>query len=182
MHVRFSTCLGLPILAEDSEELLGTISGIVLQPDTGKVEGFFVRVPRFLHSDQLFLSAMDISRFGMRVLVRSGDVIAPPNEFLRIQPFLADKRTILGQLVRTESGKTVGRCRDIQFETRSMHLTWLFPRRWWRWMTPLSVREIVEVKPEAVIVRDPASPAVEKVLQDSQDRLLPILPEVPEGA
>jgi sporulation protein YlmC with PRC-barrel domain len=182
MHVRFSTCLGLPVVAEDSEEALGTLSGIVLHPDTGKVEGFFVRVSRFLAAEELFLSSMDITRFGLRVGVRERDVLAPAGDFLRIQPLLSEERTILGQVIRTASGRVIGRCRDIQFETKSMHLTWLFPRRWFKWGTPISVREVLEVRPDAIIVRDPASPAVEKVLQDAQDRLLPIFPKVPEGA
>jgi hypothetical protein len=114
--------------------------------------------------------------------VRERDVLAPAGDFLRIQPLLSEERTILGQVIRTASGRVIGRCRDIQFETKSMHLTWLFPRRWFKWGTPISVREVLEVRPDAIIVRDPASPAVEKVLQDAQDRLLPILPKVPEGA
>jgi len=181
MHLRFSTCIGLPILAEDSDELIGTIAGILIHPDRSTVEGFFVRRPGLFSSATLFLSSMDIARFGRRIIVRDVDRVAPAQEFLRVQPLLADPRTVLNQRIRTESSHNLGRCDDVQFENTTMRLTWIFPRKFFHWGFPISARQILEVRPQAIIVRDPQAPAVERVLQQSERRLAPLLPEVPEG-
>lgn len=183
MHVRVSTCLGMPIRAEDTEEVIGTVRGILLHPDHGTVEGFFVRVPGLFSSSSLFLSAFDIAHFGRTIIVRDHDRVAPASDFIRVQPLLSDPRTILGQRIRTESGLFLGHCRDIQLETGSMRFTWLFLKRWFRWRDPIAVSEIVEVRPEAVIVRDPPALVKEKVKAAAEKAtLVPLLPEMPEGA
>lgn len=182
MHVRLSTCLGMPVRAEDTEEILGTVSGILLHPDRGTVEGFFVRVPGLFASSSLFLSSFDIAHFGRVILVRDHDRVAPATDFIRVQPLLKDPRPILGQRIRTESGISLGRCCDIQFETGSMRSEWLFPKKWLKWRDPIAVRDIVEVRADAVIVRDP--PALVKEREETaitKAPLLPLLPEMPKG-
>lgn len=182
MHLRFSTCVGLPILAEDTEEFLGTIGGILIHPDRSTVEGFFVRRPGLLRTSGLFLSSQDITRFGRRILVRDAERVAPAEEYLRIAPLLADPRTVLGQRIRTESGAPLGRCRDVQFENTTMRLTWIFPRRLLRWREPIAARQILEIRREAIIVRDPPAPVMERTMEETERKVIPLLPEVPEGA
>ena len=172
----------MPIRAEDTEEVIGTVRGILLHPDRGTVEGFFVRVPGLFASSSLFLSAFDIAHFGRYILVRDHDRVAPAADFIRVQPLLADPRTILGQRIRTESGIFLGHCRDIQIETGSMRYTWLFVKKWFRWRDPIAVAEIVEVRSEAVIVRDPPALVKERAAGAEQAPLVPLLPEMPEQA
>jgi len=183
MHVRLSTCLGMPVRAEDTEEVIGTVSGILLHPDRGTVEGFFVRVPGLFASSSLFLSSFDIAHFGRFILVRDHERVAPAEDFIRVQPLLKDPRTILGQRIRTESGVELGRCRDIQFETGSMRFVWLFAKRWFKWRDPIAVRDIVEVRFDAIIVRDPPVIVKERLMKaETQPPLVPLLPEMPEQA
>ncbi|MDD4628835.1 MAG: hypothetical protein PHE68_05615, partial [Candidatus Peribacteraceae bacterium] len=174
-----STCLGLPVLDDSAEEVFGTIAGVLLHPDAGKVEGFFVQIPRFLRSEELFLPASDIVRWGLRVTVRNAEALAPPEEYLRVVPLIEDGRTILGQRIRTESGKELGRCKDVQWNTKTFSLEWLFPRRWFTWGLPIPVTEIAEVKRDAIIVRDPPATAKEPVPEKKS--LLEVLPEIAEG-
>ncbi|MEI8230054.1 MAG: PRC-barrel domain-containing protein [Candidatus Peregrinibacteria bacterium] len=179
MQLRFSTCLGIPVMEEQTNEPIGVLSGIVLHPDTGKVEGFFVRTGGLFSSFSLFLPSSDIARFGVRVSIRSRDSLAPPGEFLRIQPLLADRRTVLGQRIETKAGRTVGRCVDVQFDSVVMQLTWLFPRRFLRWGDPIPATDILRVTPQAIIVRGPrAEDIVEEISTEEQQQLLSVLPEV----
>jgi len=183
MHVRLSTCLGMVIRAENTEEVIGMIDGILLHPDRGTVEGFFVRVPGLFSSSSLFLSAFDIAHFGRTIVVRDHDRVAPAEDFIRVQPLLLDPRNILGQRIRTESGIFLGRCRDVQFETGSMRYTWIFPKKWLKWREPVAVADIIEVRPDAIIVRDPPAVVKEKALAEAaKTPLVPLLPEMPEGA
>jgi hypothetical protein len=67
---------------------------------------------------------------------------------------VASGRTILGQPIVTEGGSRLGRCCDVQFDTHFFQLEWLFPCRMLRWGVPIPARQILEVTPVAVVVRD----------------------------
>jgi hypothetical protein len=91
-------------------------------------------------------------------------------------------RSILGQRIRTENGLTLGMCGDVQFDTQTFTIEWLFPRRWWRWGRPLPASAIVEVRPDAVIVRDQLAktePITAKVLQTLDQLAEPVVPQTP---
>lgn len=163
----------MPVFEEHSSVSLGTIDGMVLHPDSGRVEGFFVKVRGFLRSSILFLSSVDIARFGLRVTVRSREALAPPEEFLRIKSLLEDDRTILDQSIRTDDGTELGRCADVQFDTTTLQLTWIFPKKFLRWGIPIASKDILEVKKDAVIVR-----GTDVAVEEERGALLPVVPEV----
>lgn len=154
MHVRFSTIVGLSVLEEGTNERLATISNIFIHPDTGAIEGFFVRVPTFFHSDTLFLSAQDIVHWGTHVRVLRGEVFSSIEEYVRLLSFLEEGRTVFRQHIFTESGVDLGRCSDIQFSTKTFALEWLFPKKLWWWQRPIPASSIVRVEPKGVIVRE----------------------------
>jgi len=154
MHIRFTHCKGLPIVEEHSQQPAAFVSDILIQPDTGTVEGFFVQVKGFLHSETLFLSAMDITHWGRMIVIRDRDVLAPLEEHVRLQALFAEGRSVIGQPVQNEEGKRLGRCRDIQFETKTFRVEWLFLKNFFQWSRPLPVTSIIEVKPDAIVVRD----------------------------
>lgn len=178
MRARFSRVLGLPVQESESGGVLGTIGGIVLHPDTGVVEAFTVRVSAgmFAHRDLLLLP-MDILHWGLRMTVRDGDVLALPEDIVRLQPLLTGNRPVLGQRMVTESGRALGRCSDLQFSTRDFRLEWLFPKRLLRWGIPVPASQILEVRSDAIIVRDAAVPEKKDAMEG-----LNILPQVPEAA
>ncbi|MDD3896704.1 MAG: hypothetical protein PHU04_02555 [Candidatus Peribacteraceae bacterium] len=177
MRVRFSTSKGMNVVCDSTSEILGQIAGILIHPDTGGVEGFFLAtvVPM---SGTPFLSALDIIRWGTHVHVRDADAVFPAEERIRLQPLLEDRRTVLNQRVRTEGGRSLGVCRDVQFHSDSMRCEWLFPRRWWRWAVPLPFSDVVEVRPDAIIVRDP-KPPVQETVQEPQENSIDLLQPVP---
>lgn len=177
MHVRFSTALHLPVVDEDPGEELGRIRGIFIHPDTGRVEGFFVRAHSALHPHDLFLAAEDIRRWGLRIVVRNAEVIAPVSERVRLQTLLEEGRPVLGQRVWTDTGRGMGRCADVQFETEFFMVEWLFLRKFFRWRTPFPPSQILEVRKDAIIIRDPLCPAPEKLKEEKAPML-----QVPEAA
>ena len=179
MHVRFSSCIGLPVVEEGDGETIGTISGMLIHPDTGKVEGFFVHRPGLFGSDHSFLSTLDILRWGMRVEVRTEDVLGSLEDHIRLQPLLLDPRPVLGQQMRTERGVVLGRCKDVQFDTKHFLTEWLFPKKFFRWGTPLPLGSVVEVRRDAIIMRDPLQK--ERPTVPEQSALIPQFPEVAEA-
>ncbi len=154
MHVRFTTIIGMPVTDDQMEEDVGFIRGILIHPDTAVVEGFFVTVRSFFQQETIFLSSADIMHVGTRIRIRHAHVLSPVDELIRLQPLLDEGRPMLGQHIITESGRVLGRCADIQFETDTFHLEWLFPRQWFRWKSAVPCSAIVQVRPDAIIIRD----------------------------
>ncbi|OGJ56045.1 hypothetical protein A2706_01820 [Candidatus Peribacteria bacterium RIFCSPHIGHO2_01_FULL_51_35] len=179
MHVRFSVCRGMSVTEEETQEHLGTVTGILIHPDTGKIEGFFVAIPGLFRSEQRFLASQDILRFGSRVAVRHAEMIFPIEEHVRLQPLLMEGRTVLRQSMRTESGKILGRCGDIQFDTKHFMVEWLFPRKLFRWGVALPLSSVIEVRKNAIIVRD--SSVREPVPNVKIPSILKQFPEVAEA-
>src|SRR3989338_711096 len=154
MHVRLSTCRGAGVV-DRSGEGIGTLAGILLHPDTGKVEGLFVAVPAGMFAtEEPFCAAEDVMEWGGMVQISNRDALAPVEDRIRLVPLLAEGRTILGQPIRTESGRILGICKDVQFDTEKMKLEWLFPKKCFRWGVALPVSDVVEVRRDAVIVRE----------------------------
>lgn len=156
-------------MEEGADSILGILSGILIHPDTGSIEGFFVHASAHHRADNLFVSSMDISRWGTRVYVRSADVLAPASDRIRLQPLLEDSRTVLNQKIITESRMRIGRCKDIQFNTDTMHIEWIFPRKMLRWGVALPVAEIIEVRTDAIVIKDrlKAEPVVQSSKEES---------------
>lgn len=184
MHLRSSTCRGSPVVVDQGDELLGTVAGMVVHPDTGAIEGVLVRASGFLPMEPLFLATADILHWGQKVSVRSAEVLAPLHELVRLRAFLDEGRTVLGQPIVTEAGRKLGTCRDVQFETKTFRLEWLFPKRFFRWGTAVPVSTIVEVRGDAIVVREPPvatdvreGRSVLKALNELTEAPVPPVPE-----
>ncbi len=167
MHVRFTTLLGMPVTVDQTEEDIGMVTGILIHPDTAVVEGFFVQAPTFWHTGRLFLASADILHLGSRMRIRSEEKLGPVEELIRVSSLLEDGRSILHQRIVTESGMLLGRCADVQLETKTFQVLWLFPRKWFRWQRPVSVATILEVREDDIIVKDPLIPLKESTTTES---------------
>src|SRR5581483_7951146 len=134
MQVRFSMSAGMKVVSEESQEAIGEIAGILIHPDTAKVEGFFVAVHKGIMShDELFLSSFDILRWSTHVFVKRDDVLSPLEDMIRLQSLFEQGRPVIGQAIRTESGAFIGYCKDVQFETIHFMVDWIFPKRFLKW-------------------------------------------------
>ena len=172
MNVRFSTCIGTPIVCDSLDEVAGQVFDILIHPDTGAVEGFFVLSS---HTPGMqFLASMDIVRWGTQVHIQHLDSIYPLEDRIRLQPLMEDKRNVLHQRMRTESGHTLGRCKDVQFNTKTMKCEWLFPRKWWKWCAPIPLTDVVEIQKKYIIIKDALVAAPEQETEEA-DSLTEVL-------
>jgi sporulation protein YlmC with PRC-barrel domain len=156
MHVRLSTCLGTEVIDRSTGDILGMLSGLFVHPDTGKLEGIFVAFPAglFGSSQRLFCGSDDIVHWGATVQVRNHNCLSPVEDRIRLVSLVEEGRGVIGQRIRTEAGRPVGFCKDIQIDTEKMRLEWLFPRRFFRQGIAIPAADIVEVRREAIVVRD----------------------------
>ncbi|MBI2117449.1 hypothetical protein HYT95_00985 [Candidatus Peregrinibacteria bacterium] len=153
MHVRLSTCLGMALVVAETQERLGTLESLLIHPDTGAIEGIRFSVGGMMGRVWYCIQTLDIVHWGLRIDVRSAEAAGPLEECVRFQDMLREGRTVLGQRILTEGGRNLGWCRDVQFDTEHFQVEWLFPRKWFRWGMPLPLAAILEVRPDAIIVR-----------------------------
>jgi uncharacterized protein YrrD len=158
MRLRFSRVLGTPVTGDDLRHSLGTISGVLIHPETGAIEGFFVQNGGFLFPSTLFLSSAAIRHWGTRVRIADEDALCPIDDVVRCRSLLESGQVILGQRMMTEDGVRLGRCVDMQFSSETFQVEWLFPRQWFRQRPAVAFRDVVEVRKDVIIIRSGAVP------------------------
>ena len=150
----------MPVLDDQTQETVAFLRDPLLDADCGRILGFHVASP----AGMLFLSAADILSIGTKVHVRSAVKLSPPDELVRLRTALDDERYFLGQTIRNrETGRALGTCGDLQFETNHFAVEWLFPRRWFFFGQPVPASDILEVTKDAVWVKDPVRPVQERI-------------------
>jgi sporulation protein YlmC with PRC-barrel domain len=183
MHVRLSTCLGTEVIDRSSGETLGLLSGLFVHPDTGKLEGVYVTVATamFGSSQSLFCGSDDIVHWGATLQIRSHSCLSPLEDRVRLIPLHQEGRTIIGQHIRSEAGRSVGRCKDVQIDTEKMRLEWLFPRRFFQQGIAIPAKDIVEVRREAIIVRDALKAEEVRSCTEKSSSVFESFPEIAEA-
>jgi uncharacterized protein YrrD len=155
----------MQVIAESTQEIPGRISDVLIDPDTGKIEGFFCDGHRF------FLASHDIARFSAVITIARADLVGPVDDLIRLKALLADPRTILGQKIRTQDGKFLGRCADIQFDTKTFRMEWIWPRKYFRWGIAIPSSSIIEVRPDHIVVQNIEIVEKKKVSQSILDKI-----------
>lgn len=153
MHLLRSNAIGTEIIDNQDHQVHGLVYDLLVDADRGKIVALLVKRlgARELHA----LQVEDIVSWGNRVHVREPNVMAEASDFIRLEQFLEDPRTIFTQPIITEQGERMGRCLNFQFRTDTFDIEWIFPRKFFFIKGPaLPVSEILEVTPEAIIVKD----------------------------
>ncbi len=178
MHVRWSAVQGMPIVDDETQDIVGFLTDPLIDPDTGRILGFFVAVAGEWNESLHFLSVSDILAWGTKIHVRSAHKLSPVDELIRLRKHLDDSRTFLGQVMRIRgSGRTLGRCADIQFDTRQFAVEWLFPKRCFFFRQPVSSSEILEVTARAIWIQDALRPVKERIEEKKE---APVLAQIPD--
>ena len=166
MHLLRSNALGTEVIDELDHQIQGVIRDLLIDPDRGKIVACSVQTP--FAPEPLLLQTQDILSWGKRVHIREKESMGPVDDMLRLQPFLQDERPLISQRIRTKGGISLGKCKDIQFNTEHFEVEWLFPRKFLRKELPLPASDILEITKEAIIVKD-QTPREEKVTAEERD-------------
>jgi hypothetical protein len=158
---------GMPVLERGGRLLPLVVVQPLLHPDTGVVEGVSLRARRW-GSPLLAIRTDDLTRWtDEHLVVTRAEAISPVADFVRFQAWLTEGRTLVGQRVVTLGGRRLGRCRDVLFDDELLQLIAIVPRRWGIWQLPVRRHDVLEVRPQAIIVRDVELPVVAPLQQDT---------------
>lgn len=175
MHVRASHIRGMQVVDDSTQYTVALLDDPLIQPDTGEILGFFVHA-LVGEGGMQFLQTIDIVQWGTKVHISSADVLAPLEELVRLQERLADARTMLYQPIRVRpGGRRLGRCMDVQFDTKISMVEWLFPKRWFFFRDPIPATEIIEVTSNAIWVKPLLRPIKKEITEEQKTEALPAI-------
>lgn len=163
MHLLASNLQGTAVIEESTQHIVATADRLLVDPDRGRIVALFLRS---IDGQTLLLQTVDILSWGHRIHVASADRIGAPEEFLRLQDMLRDRRSLLGQEIRTTTGEVIGRCTDVQFSSKTFELEYLFPKRFFLFRRPpIPMSEVQEVRDDIIIIRPPVRRVPERLLK-----------------
>ena len=154
---QYSKIIGTHVLSFAEGDRLATVEDIIVHPDTGKVEGFWVK-PLTLPLSHAVLPWEGVVAWKRNLYVKDDQAFAEPEEVIRIADILVRKTYFVGNRVKTESGKALGKVFDLDFDDRKMFLRYLFVGK-----SALFVRSatrfvpydsILQVLPDVIVVKD----------------------------
>ncbi len=157
----FKSMVGAKVLGEDSGDLLAMVSDIIVNPDSGMVEAFWVK-PTTLPLKSAILKTSDILEFKKNLYIRSDRVLAQAEDVIRINEILEDGRQFIGSHVQNEVGESYGRCDDLSFDSDSYALKQIHSSKSILGIITLDERifsyeNIIKVLPEIILVKDDAT-------------------------
>ena len=153
--------VGAKVLEFDSGDLQGMVSGIIIDPDSGMVEAFWVR-PTTIPERSAVLRISDILEFKKNLYIKSDQVLAQAEDVIRIAEILEDGRQFIGSMVQNEAGDSYGKCDNLSFDTDTHALKQIYCRRSALGLVTLdrrifSYEKIIRVLPGVILVNDDAT-------------------------
>lgn len=155
MLIHLTNLIGLAVASLHEEAKIGEVQNVVLNPQTGELVGFWVKVPGWFAKPKA-LSYRDVVAYEPSALVvRNADVLVEAQEIKPFERAARHKRANwLGRPVVSEEGKSLGRVQDVILDTNldtvaKIHVSALFGTE-----RVIDRSNIVDIKEHEIVVRD----------------------------
>lgn len=151
----YSLCRGQAVVTPE-HAMVGIVTGIICDPATGIISVFKVAPGK--HG----VSPNDVVGWDPHhVVVKTEEAVGPLEEFVRAMQY-GPKGNLIGKIVRTKSGVTLGKVMDFAIDPRSMRWSKLdvvktgliFIKK--RYLIPR--HQVLEIRTHDILVKDPEKP------------------------
>lgn len=148
-----------PILSLRTGGVIATAAEPIINPNNLKIEGFYCS-DRFDRKSSLVLLYQDIREvIPQGIVVNDHEVLAHPEDIIRLKDLIALHFTLLGKPVVTETKAKVGKVNDFAVELESMFIQKLYVSQALRKSlstSALSVdrNQIIEITDRKIIIND----------------------------
>jgi sporulation protein YlmC with PRC-barrel domain len=158
MIKHYSSIIGTPVLNFDDGSLLAVIEDIIVDPETGKIEAFWVK-PLTLAISDAIIQSQDIVEWKKNVYVKNESFISDPAEIIKISEILAKKVYLIGNKVKNQKGKNYGKVYDLDFSCDTFYVRQIYARRSvfgiFKYESRIfSFDSIIEITDKAIIIDD----------------------------
>ena len=157
MIVHYLDTIGMPILDFYTGETLGLLQDIIVRPEDGKIEAFWVRSVEHPFRN-LILQTRDIVDWKQNVYIKSIDAMTDPSEVVRIRSILEQGAYVIGNRVYDEENKALGRAFDLDFDPDYFLMRNLYAQKQFLLFAHqarvFSAKNIIQITPERIVVQD----------------------------
>ncbi len=160
---------------QDDGSVLALLQDIIIHPDTGRIEGFWVKpltVPLangVIHSDSIL-------EWKKNIYIKGDNEISEADEIIKIAEILERKCLFMGAMIKNEEGEVLGRVEDLDFDTKKLRLNNLYTQKnfiGFRFnKRAFSYKSVVEVLPEHIVVKDVEEKKIEEGIALPKDQPL----------
>lgn len=172
----YSKIIGNKIVSQEKGQLLGLLKDIIIQPDTGKVEGFWVK-PLTIPISDAVMSLSSVLEWKKQIYIKDEGEFAEAGDILKISDILSRNILYIGNRVRSEEGGDLGQVVDLVFDDQKGYVKQIMIEK-----TALifayhkrifSFESIIEVLPEYILVKDKQAKKIsEGVILKKEEPLL----------
>ena len=145
MKLFWTQIFGLPILALDEERPVGFLTGVFIDPETGKILAFRSGLSHFL-------APIDLRKWSTKQIeISEASALSSLDELLRLKECGLKKTSLLSKRVLDQQGKSLGRVHDFSIDTtlNVLHniesskrvILWDWDRRIFDWKHIQSINE-----------------------------------------
>lgn len=165
-----SMLLNRPVMSLRDGRSVATTTSAIINPNNLKIEGLYCRDDK--SRAELILVGQDIREIlPQGVVVNDYDVLAEPEELVRLHELLDINFELIGKQVVTSGGHKLGKVNDYSVETQSMFIQKLYVtqsvfRSLGTENLGISRTQIVEITDKKIVVHD----ATEKITADASAR------------
>ncbi len=154
----FQSIIGTKVLDFETGEPLALVNDIIINPDNGAVEGFWVK-PITIPLRNAIIQVSNILEFKKHIYIKDDSKIAVADDVIRISDILAQNRLFIGNKAQNEKGDYIGKIVDVSFDTKTFMINQLLTQKSFLGIIHydkriFSYNSIVKVLSEAVIIND----------------------------
>jgi len=165
MEIFYSNIVGTLVFEDDSPRPVAMVKDLVVDPDRGGTIAFVLN-----QNKHLVVSPMDVISLKQVMKINNADNVVEASEILRVNEVLKSNRPIYGAKVFTKSGEFFGKVFDFSIDAKTYDLNKIFVAKdilgLFRYNSLIiPAKNIVEVKPYKIIVKDHKGTEKEENLQ-----------------
>ena len=153
----YSQIIGTHILRHEDGEVIALLQDLIIHPDTGKIEGFWVK-PLTLPFRSAVIQSDSILECKKNIYIKDEREIAEPEDIIRISELLSRNTLFIGNHVKNKSGDGLGSVHDLDFDTKKLYLRNLYTEKAFLIFKYnqriFNYNTIIQVLPEYILVKE----------------------------
>lgn len=153
----YSHILGSSIVRYQDGLVIGKVSDIIIDPDSGKIEALIIQSARFFSQKKILLP-QDIIEWKIHIYVHDKDVFALPKDIVRIEKLLKKDIRLIKNRVIAKNKEYLGKVVDFSFSTETFDLHQIFSAKSFLGIhydkRVIAANEIIEIKKTHITVKN----------------------------
>lgn len=150
--------IGNHVVGHEDGAVLALVRDIIINPDTGKIEAFWVK-PLNLPVKNAILLADSILEWKKNIYINDERELAEADDIIKISEILSRNTQFIQNIAINESEDVLGRVVDVDFDTDKLYLKSIYVEKSILGLFKLSSRifsydSIIKVMPEYILVKD----------------------------